>query len=104
MLPPELFKHFQNSCANPYLRLWLFTYCRVQDDDIGAHINVGRTYNNLGRFKEAEEAYLKVKSESISFDEKYFELVTVELREGEVKMRKGLNLFCLVIFRLYPTG
>lgn len=38
---------------------YLRTY-RVQDDDIGAHINVGRTYNNLGRFKEAEEAYLKV--------------------------------------------
>ncbi|XP_046643729.1 protein O-mannosyl-transferase Tmtc3-like [Daphnia pulicaria] len=35
---------------------------KVQDDDIGAHINVGRTYNNLGRFKEAEEAYLKAKS------------------------------------------
>lgn len=33
---------------------------RVQHDDIGAHINVGRTFNNLGRFKEAEEAYLKV--------------------------------------------
>lgn len=37
-----------------------FSFSRVQDDDIGAHINVGRTYNNLGRFKEAEEAYLKV--------------------------------------------
>ena len=35
-------------------------FSRVQDDDIGAHINVGRTYNNLAKFKEAEEAYLKV--------------------------------------------
>jgi len=34
----------------------------VQDDDIGAHINVGRTHNNLGQFQEAEEAYLKAKS------------------------------------------
>ncbi|KAL1110182.1 hypothetical protein AAG570_008259 [Ranatra chinensis] len=34
----------------------------VQQDDIGAHINVGRTYNHLKMFKEAEEAYLKAKS------------------------------------------
>ncbi|KAK9498194.1 hypothetical protein O3M35_004065 [Rhynocoris fuscipes] len=34
----------------------------VQQDDIGAHINVGRTYNHLNMFKEAEEAYLKAKS------------------------------------------
>lgn len=33
---------------------------RVQGDDIGAHINVGRTYNHLKMFKEAEDAYLKV--------------------------------------------
>lgn len=35
---------------------------RVQGDDIGAHINVGRTYNHLKMFKEAEDAYLKAKS------------------------------------------
>nr|CAD7590584.1 unnamed protein product [Timema genevievae] len=35
---------------------------RVQEDDIGAHINVGRTYNHLKMFKEAEDAYLKAKS------------------------------------------
>lgn len=34
----------------------------VQEDDIGAHINVGRTYNHLKMFKEAEEAYLRAKS------------------------------------------
>ncbi|XP_049764898.1 protein O-mannosyl-transferase Tmtc3 [Schistocerca cancellata] len=34
----------------------------VQEDDIGAHINVGRTYNHLKMFKEAEDAYLKAKS------------------------------------------
>lgn len=34
----------------------------VQDDDIGAHINVGRTYNQLKMFKEAELAYMKAKS------------------------------------------
>lgn len=35
---------------------------RVQPDDIGAHMNVGRTYKNLNRSKEAEEAYLIAKS------------------------------------------
>uniref|UniRef100_A0A182YA59 Protein O-mannosyl-transferase TMTC3 n=2 Tax=Anopheles stephensi TaxID=30069 RepID=A0A182YA59_ANOST len=34
----------------------------VQEDDVGAHINVGRTYNHLKMFKEAEQAYLKAKS------------------------------------------
>jgi hypothetical protein len=37
-----------------------FIFCSVQEDDIGAHINVGRTLNHLKMFKEAEEAYLKV--------------------------------------------
>ncbi|OPL33001.1 hypothetical protein AM593_03845, partial [Mytilus galloprovincialis] len=31
----------------------------VQPDDIGAHINVGRTYNNMNMSTEAEEAYMK---------------------------------------------
>ena len=35
---------------------------QVQPDDIGGHINVGRVYNHMKRFKEAEEAYLKAKS------------------------------------------
>ncbi|XP_063783731.1 protein O-mannosyl-transferase TMTC3 isoform X2 [Pseudophryne corroboree] len=34
----------------------------VQPDDIGAHMNVGRTYKNLNRSKEAEESYLIAKS------------------------------------------
>ncbi|XP_041853737.1 protein O-mannosyl-transferase TMTC3 isoform X2 [Melanotaenia boesemani] len=34
----------------------------VQPDDIGAHMNVGRTYKNLNRSKEAEDAYLVAKS------------------------------------------
>ena len=34
----------------------------AQPDDVGAHINVGRTLNHLQRFKEAENAYLKAKS------------------------------------------
>nr|NVI79137.1 putative transmembrane and TPR repeat-containing protein CG4050-like protein [Cucujiformia]NVI79268.1 putative transmembrane and TPR repeat-containing protein CG4050-like protein [Cucujiformia] len=38
------------------------TAVSVQQDDVGAHINVGRTYNHLKMFKEAEEAYLKAKS------------------------------------------
>lgn len=35
---------------------------RVQPDDIGAHMNVGRTYKNLNRSREAEEAYLVAKA------------------------------------------
>lgn len=31
-------------------------------DDIGAHMNVGRTYKNLNRTKEAEESYMMAKS------------------------------------------
>nr|NVI79242.1 putative transmembrane and TPR repeat-containing protein CG4050-like protein [Cucujiformia] len=38
------------------------TAVSVQEDDVGAHMNVGRTYNHLKMFKEAEEAYLKAKS------------------------------------------
>lgn len=34
----------------------------VQKDDVGAHINVGRTFFNLKRFLEAEEAYYKAKA------------------------------------------
>ncbi|KAI5738370.1 hypothetical protein M8J77_006105 [Diaphorina citri] len=34
----------------------------VQGDDIGAHINVGRTYNHLKLYGKAEEAYLRAKS------------------------------------------
>uniref|UniRef100_A0A1A9W3N0 Protein O-mannosyl-transferase TMTC3 n=1 Tax=Glossina brevipalpis TaxID=37001 RepID=A0A1A9W3N0_9MUSC len=34
----------------------------IQPDDIGAHINVGRTYNNLKHYAKAEAAYLKAKS------------------------------------------
>ncbi|XP_072257327.1 protein O-mannosyl-transferase TMTC3 [Pyxicephalus adspersus] len=34
----------------------------VQPDDIGAHMNVGRTYKNLNRSKEAEQSYLIAKS------------------------------------------
>ncbi|KAG8137949.1 hypothetical protein E2320_003886 [Naja naja] len=35
---------------------------QVQPDDIGAHMNVGRTYKNLNRTREAEESYLVAKS------------------------------------------
>ena len=34
----------------------------IQPDDIGAHINLGRTYNHMKLYKEAEEAYLRAKS------------------------------------------
>ncbi|XP_030069608.1 protein O-mannosyl-transferase TMTC3 isoform X1 [Microcaecilia unicolor] len=34
----------------------------VQPDDIGAHMNVGRTYKNLDRAKEAEDSYMIAKS------------------------------------------
>lgn len=33
----------------------------VQPDDIGAHINVGRTFNNLRMFHDAEQAFRKAK-------------------------------------------
>uniref|UniRef100_A0A8C3E7P1 Protein O-mannosyl-transferase TMTC3 n=1 Tax=Corvus moneduloides TaxID=1196302 RepID=A0A8C3E7P1_CORMO len=35
---------------------------QVQPDDIGAHMNVGRTYKNLNKTKEAEESYMIAKS------------------------------------------
>lgn len=38
------------------------TYLIVCADDIGAHMNVGRTYKNLNKSKEAEDAYLVAKS------------------------------------------
>lgn len=34
----------------------------AQPDDVGAHINVGRTYNNMNNFVMAEAAYLKARS------------------------------------------
>lgn len=43
-----------------YIEYSMFNLFSVQQDDIGAHINVGRTYNHLKMFKEAEDAYLKV--------------------------------------------
>lgn len=41
---------------------YFHTAVKVQEDDVGAHINVGRTYNHLKMFKEAEDAYLRAKS------------------------------------------
>lgn len=41
---------------------YFLTAVDVQEDDVGAHINVGRTYNHLKLFKEAEDAYLRAKS------------------------------------------
>ncbi|XP_031622096.1 protein O-mannosyl-transferase Tmtc3 [Contarinia nasturtii] len=35
---------------------------QVQPDDVGAHINVGRTFNHLKQFQQAEEAFLRAKS------------------------------------------
>ena len=46
---PEALRYFQKAVS-------------VQPDDIGAHINVGRTFNHLQEFKAAEEAYLVAKS------------------------------------------
>lgn len=50
-----------------YLKLDFFpllflTQYNVLTDDIGAHMNVGRTYKNLNKSKEAEDAYLVAKS------------------------------------------
>lgn len=41
---------------------FFLTAVNVQQDDVGAHINVGRTYNHLKMFKDAEDAYLRAKS------------------------------------------
>ena len=35
---------------------------QVQPDDIGAHINIGRSYNHMGKYRHAEVAYLQAKS------------------------------------------
>ncbi len=35
---------------------------KVQPDDIGGHIHVGRIYNHLKLYTEAEEAYLHAKA------------------------------------------
>ena len=48
----------------------VFLGCSVQSDDIGAHINVGRTYNNLKMYKEAEDAYLKVRTQMVELEVK----------------------------------
>ncbi|GAA6215349.1 protein O-mannosyl-transferase TMTC3 [Lates japonicus] len=49
---------------NNYVRAlrYFLQATRVQPDDIGAHMNVGRTYKNLNKSKEAEDAYLVAKS------------------------------------------
>ena len=39
------------------LLLYRVVSCRVQPDDIGAHLNVGRTLNLLNQTAEAEKAY-----------------------------------------------
>lgn len=55
---------FDDSWLNLYLRFPVssHTLYDVSADDIGAHMNVGRTYKNLNRSKEAEDAYLVAKS------------------------------------------
>ncbi|XP_035226369.1 protein O-mannosyl-transferase Tmtc3-like isoform X2 [Stegodyphus dumicola] len=40
---------------------YFHTAIRVEPDDIGAHINVGRTYNHLGMYGEAEKSFRKAK-------------------------------------------
>lgn len=62
----KLFNNVGHSLENNgnYIEALRFfqTAVNVQEDDIGAHINVGRTYNHLKMFKEAELAYMKAKS------------------------------------------
>ncbi|EEC04478.1 smile protein, putative, partial [Ixodes scapularis] len=45
----------------------------VQPDDIGAHINVGRTYNNLLMYEEAEKAFWKLYRQAISMRVDYIQ-------------------------------
>ena len=44
-----------------YLQNFICVFTSVQPDDIGAHMNVGRTHNNMEMYEEAEAAYDKAK-------------------------------------------
>ncbi|XP_075165345.1 transmembrane O-mannosyltransferase targeting cadherins 3 [Haematobia irritans] len=52
----------ENEGRFPEALLYFQQAVHIQPDDIGAHINVGRTYNNLKMYDEAEKSYLKAKS------------------------------------------
>ncbi|XP_053575210.1 protein O-mannosyl-transferase TMTC3 [Bombina bombina] len=53
------FNELINGCVQ--IRKSSMKECLI-NDDIGAHMNVGRTYKNLNKSKEAEESYLIAKS------------------------------------------
>lgn len=55
------YKHVQIHLTPNVCWLWPTSY-NVSADDIGAHMNVGRTYKNLNKSREAEDAYLVAKS------------------------------------------
>ena len=68
---------------------------KVQPDDIGAHINIGRTLNFLERFNEAETAYrLFILKASSSFDSSIcFQVSTKTAFEGS-SWQKAENKNC----------
>ena len=70
-----------------YLPNFVCVFTSVQPDDIGAHMNVGRTYNNMEMYEEAEAAYNKAKE--------YFPAVipgTKKLRQPIIKLRSIFQL------------
>lgn len=63
---------------------------KVQGDDIGAHINVGRTYNHLKMFKEAEDAYLKVRTMTkVVYDQALTNVFLVQAKSLLPKAKPG---------------
>lgn len=54
--------HVSHCIAVDFFICLSHTPYNVSADDIGAHMNVGRTYKNLNKSKEAEDAYLVAKS------------------------------------------
>lgn len=66
--------------------------CVAFVDDIGAHMNVGRTYKNLNRSREAEEAYLLAKSlmpqVRVVCSKRIHALLHLNVWEGEGEGRK----------------
>ncbi|ERE88110.1 transmembrane and TPR repeat-containing protein 3 [Cricetulus griseus] len=63
----------------------------VQPDDIGAHMNVGRTYKNLNRTREAEESYMLAKS--LMPQDQMKRILFMYFKQGELllKMNKPLK-------------
>lgn len=73
----------------------------AQPDDVGAHINVGRTLNHLQRFKEAENAYLKAKSllPQPKSGQRYVTRIAPQHLSVFLNLGKTKEILCLVYVR-----